>query len=182
MFNGKILVVVDMQNDFISGPLGSAAALTTILPVQEKIVKAQKEGTHIFVTMDTHTENYLDTLEGQKLPVEHCIQYTEGWELHPVINGALDGGSVVLKHTFGAMNLPKIIVQDLDIPGDEGKVKEIEICGLCTDICVMNNMAILRAAFPNAIIKVDHRACAGTSAAAHDAALLVMKSLQVDVI
>lgn len=185
MFNGKVLVVVDMQNDFISGALGSASALQTVIPVREKIAQAHKEGTPVFFTLDTHEDDYLKKLEGIKLPVPHCVYGTEGWQLHPVIHGVWNPAIdfQVCKTTFGSTDLPDEIVQQLDLPGHwDNEIAEIEVCGLCTDICVMANAVILRSAFPNTIIKVDSKACAGTSADAHNAALMTMKSLQIDVI
>lgn len=171
----KVLVVVDMQNDFISGSLGSSEAEKIVDVVCEKIRKANEENIPVFVTKDTHEGNYMYTLEGKKLPIEHCIRGTKGWQNDPRIDDVLKTHQIITKETFGAIALPSYIYSSYD-------VSEIEVCGLCTDICVINNVALLRTAFPDVPIIVDSRACAGTSIEAHNAALLVMKSLQVDVI
>lgn len=173
----KVLVVVDMQNDFISGSLGSPEAEKIVDVVCEKIRKANEDNIPIFVTKDTHGNNYMDTFEGKRLPIEHCIRDTEGWQNDPRIEATLKAHQVVIKGTFGAMTLPTYIHIC-----SQNDVSEIEVCGLCTDICVINNVALLRAAFPDIPIIVDSKACAGTSIEAHNAALLVMKSLQIDVI
>ena len=183
----KVLVVIDMQNDFITGSLGSPAAQSIVPIVCEKIDKARKDpNTLIVVTRDTHSERYLETLEGIKLPVKHCIEDTEGWNLNSEVADHL--GSFVendyvglIKDTFGANDIGDVIRYNANLSYWQ-EISEIEVCGLCTDICVISNVAILRAAFPNAIIKVDSKACAGTSIEAHEAALTVMRSIQVDVI
>lgn len=182
----KALVIVDMQNDFITGSLGSVQALCTVEPILEKIKEAQAADIPIFVTRDTHDENYLhNTLEGSKLPVPHCIQDSDGWQIHPVLRAQLNKGFcfMVNKPTFGSELLVRSIKDIFGITDyNDRKMDEIEVCGLCTDICVITNVALLRTAFPNAIIKVDSKACAGTSMDAHNAALTVMRSIQVDVI
>lgn len=179
----KVLVVIDMQNDFITGSLGSPAAQGIVPIVCEKIDKARKDpNTLIVATQDTHSKRYLETLEGIKLPVEHCIEETEGWELNSKVADHLNTDYFrLLKDTFGATNIGEVIRYHTDLNYWQ-EVSEIEMCGLCTDICVISNVAILRAEFPNAIIKVDSKACAGTSTEAHEAALTVMRSIQVDVI
>lgn len=181
----KVLVVVDMQNDFITGSLGSDMALTTVIPVLEKIKKAQKNGDAIIVTKDTHTNSYADTLEGKKLPVEHCIYDTEGWAIHPVIRAQLEKKDFleIKKPTFGIFDIKEYVKMALwEKDFKEEDLDEIEVCGLCTDICVISNVTILRAAYPNVPITVDSTACAGTSINAHQAALTVMRSIQIDVI
>lgn len=182
----KALVIVDMQNDFITGSLGSVQALCTVEHVLEKIKVAQDADIPIFVTRDTHDKNYLHhTLEGTKLPIVHCVKDSNGWEIHPVLKAQLNKGFcfIVDKPTFGAENLATDIKDICGITDyGDNEMDEIEVCGLCTDICVITNVALLRTAFPNAIIKVDSKACAGTSMDAHNAALTVMRSIQVDVI
>ena len=167
----KFLIVVDMQVDFITGSLGSKLAEAIVPNVVEKV--KNYDGTVIF-TRDTHFADYLSTQEGSKLPVEHCIKDTAGWEicneLKPFVNKVVD------KITFGSVDLPEII----KAYGE--KIEEIELCGLCTDICVISNAMILKAAFPEAKIKVDKNCCAGVSVESHNTALNAMKSVQIDVV
>ena len=166
----KCLIVVDMQNDFITGSLGSELA-TAILPYVAEKVKAF-DGRVIF-TRDTHEEDYLRTQEGQKLPVKHCIRNTAGWqicdELLPYAETVID------KITFGSVELPALL------ESFDGEVEEIELCGLCTDICVISNAMILKAAFPEAKITVDAAACAGVTMESHNTALQAMKAVQIEV-
>ena len=186
----KILVVVDMQNDFITGSLGSEYAEKVVLPrVTEKVIK---HGDYVVFTMDTHWKNstlginYLNTFEGKNLPVEHCIVGTEGYDVaQPLKNWYVSTGwkhkELVHKETFGSVDLlPKTIKKFIGKTSHEDV--EIEIVGLCTDICVVSNALILRAKFPNIKITCDASCCGGTSWPAHDAALRVMKSCQIDVI
>lgn len=167
----KVLVVVDMQKDFVTGALGSEEARKIIPNIKEKMEKYKENKDKILFTMDTHNEDYLETLEGKYLPVRHCIKNTDGWHIIP----ELDDEKVpkIWKYTFGYMNW------DLFIPED---VEEIELCGVCTDICVVSNALILRAMFPNTKITVDAKACAGVTPEKHEDALSVMKSCQIDVI
>lgn len=174
----KILVVVDMQNDFIDKALGTKEAISIVGNVVEKI-KENKDN-FIFATYDTHKENYLETLEGKKLPIEHCIYKTNGWEFNKDIEAALESCENVdriLKTTFGYMSWENRIRALVNL----GDIEEIEICGLCTDICVVSNALILRAIFPNVVIKVDSRCCAGVTPESHEAALTTMKMCQIDV-
>lgn len=175
----KILVVVDMQKDFVDGSLGSKEAVSIIPNVVEKI-KAYKDEL-VFATYDTHKENYLDTFEGKNLPVKHCIHKTVGWELNKdVENALLECREVdkVLKTTFGYSNWESRIRMLTRL----SEVTQIELCGLCTDICVISNALILRALFPNTPIVVDSSCCAGVTVDKHNAALEVMRSCQIDVI
>ena len=167
----KILVVVDMQKDFVDGALGSIDAAAIVDNVVNKINAFDGE---IFVTFDTHFENYMETSEGRNLPVPHCIKGTDGWALDKKVEKALDGKEYtkVEKLTFGSVDLPRLI-------GDGEK--EIELIGLCTDICVVSNALILKASFPECEIKVDSLCCAGVTPAAHNAALMTMKSCQIKV-
>jgi len=167
----KFLIVVDMQVDFISGSLGSAHAAAIVPNVVEK-VKAF-DGKVIF-TRDTHFEDYFQTQEGKKLPVLHCVKDTDGWqvcdELKPFVNTVVD------KVTFGSVDLPKILM-DCGEP-----IEEIALCGLCTDICVISNAMILKAAFPDVRITVDAKCCAGVTMESHQTALDAMKAVQIEVI
>lgn len=166
----KFLIVVDMQNDFITGSLGSKAAEEIVPKVVEKAKSFDGE---VIFTRDTHSKDYMQTQEGKKLPIEHCIKGTTGRkicdELEPYV------GKVVDKNTFGSLELPRII-ESYGEPVDI-----IELCGLCTDICVISNAMILKAAFPEAIIKVDSSCCAGVSAESHNTALKSMKSVQIEI-
>lgn len=173
----KILVVVDMQNDFIDGSLGTEEARNIVEPVCEKIIEF---GGQIFVTQDTHSDNYLETLEGRHLPVEHCIANTEGWLINSFIRNALKSKNYAFieKEIFGSMKLVDQIAKILD----KGAKGSIEIVGLCSDICVVSNALMLRSAFPNTEITVDASCCAGVTPDKHKAAMEVMKSCQINVI
>ena len=171
----KILVVVDMQNDFIDGSLGTEEARNIVEPVCEKIIEF---GGQIFVTQDTHSDNYLETLEGRHLPVEHCIANTEGWLINSFIRNALKSKNYAFieKEIFGSMKLVDQIAKILD----KGVNGSIEIGGLCSDICVVSNALMLRSAFPNTEITVDASCCAGVTPDKHKAAMEVMKSCQIN--
>ena len=166
----KYLIVVDMQNDFTVGTLGSPHAAAIIPNVVEK-VKAFS-GKVIF-TRDTHGTDYLQTQEGKKLPVVHCVKDTNGWqicdELIPYVDTTVD------KVTFGSVQLPHLL-RSLGEP-----IEEIELCGLCTDICVISNAMILKAAFPEVAIRVDASCCAGVTTESHNTALNAMKAVQIEV-
>lgn len=167
----KILIVVDMQNDFVYGSLGSEAAQAIVPKVVEKVKNWNEK---ILFTQDTHFEDYFKTLEGEKLPVEHCIKNTEGWEIIDELRQYITNFyQVVLKRTFGYEGWDALFLSKDD---------EIEIVGLCTDICVVSNALALRMFYPNTKITVDASCCAGTSAEAHNAALQVMKSCQIDIV
>jgi nicotinamidase-related amidase len=167
------LIVVDMQTDFVDGALGTAEAVAILPRVAEKIRAFDGD---IFVTYDTHFENYLDTAEGRQLPVPHCMRDTAGWELHPAVAAALEGRAYtpVEKVTFGSVDLPHLIRQAaVDEPFS------IELIGLCTDICVVSNALLLKANFPEMDIAVDATCCAGVTPATHQAALDTMRCCQI---
>lgn len=172
----KFLVVVDMQKDFVDGALGSKEACAIVPAAAEKIKGFDGE---IFVTYDTHFDGYLDTAEGKKLPVPHCIKDTDGWQLNKDIAAALDGKNYtpVEKYTFGSVKLPELIKNAAG-----GDSFEIELIGLCTDICVVSNALLLKAAFPEAPIAVDPACCAGVTPDKHEAALETMRSCQIDIL
>lgn len=183
----KILCIIDCQNDFVTGALGSPEAQAIIPYVCEKIKGLYNDTDYIITTFDTHYDNYLSTLEGQKLPVAHCIYGTDGWNLNREIKDTMENclwlANIVKKETFGAIKeLPLNVKMIATSKADSLDNVEIEICGLCTDICVISNALILRAAFPNMKITCDAKACAGTSVEAHEAALKVMESCQIEVI
>lgn len=182
----KILVVVDMQNDFITGSLGSPLTQVVVPNVVKKCQEYKNNGDIIFFTRDTHFEDYLITLEGKKLPVEHCIKGTKGWNIIPELSEFIDNEKVIIdKMTFGDTYIDEEIFSYLIEYTDDFFFDtdfELEIVGVCTDICVVSNTLILRAYNPNTKITVDASCCAGTSVEAHQAALTVMKSCQIDVI
>lgn len=172
----KYLVVVDMQKDFVDGALGTKEACAIVPAAVEKIKGFDSE---IFATFDTHFDNYMETAEGKKLPVPHCIKGTDGWRLDKYIAAALAEKSFtqVEKYTFGSVKLPEMIKKAAG--GDEFTV---ELIGLCTDICVISNALLLKASFPEAPIAVDARCCAGVTPEKHNAAIEIMKSCQIDII
>ena len=172
----NILIVVDVQNDFVDGSLGTKEAVSIIPNVCSKIKNFEGD---IYVTKDTHFDNYLNTSEGKKLPIEHCVKERDGWQLNEYVERALSDKeyTIIEKNSFGSLELPDIIRQkysNLDF--------QIEIVGLCTDICVVSNALILKANFPENEIKVDASCCAGVTVKSHNASLLTMKMCQIDVI
>ena len=163
----RTLIVIDMQKDFIDGALGTPEAQTIVPAVREKISTYRKRGDEIIFTRDTHGPDYLSTPEGRKLPVEHCLKGTPGWELAP---GLWEPGEKIIdKPTFGYTGW-----------GDM-EFERSELVGLCTDICVVSNGLILKAMFPEAEITVDPACCAGVTPESHQAALLTMKMCQIQV-
>ena len=170
----RILVVIDMQNDFIDGALGTPEAVEIVPNVRAKIRQYAPED--IFVTMDTHEADYLTTQEGQNLPVEHCIRGSKGWEIRGDLAVLLKGASIYEKSTFGSMKL----AEDLRAIADKEDI-ELELAGLCTDICVVSNALLLKAAMPEVRISVDPACCAGVTPEKHEAALETMRSCQIHV-
>ncbi len=170
----KILVVVDMQNDFIDGALGTKEAVGIVDAAAEKIRGFEGK---IFVTLDTHTHHYLDTAEGRKLPVPHCIRMTNGWLLNETILDALSETEYTLieKDTFGSVRLAEEICR---LNEEE---LSVEFIGLCTDICVVSNALLVKAFVPEAEILVDTRCCAGVTPQTHEAAIETMKMCQINV-
>jgi nicotinamidase-related amidase len=168
----KVLIVIDMQNDFIDGALGTPEAKAIVPNVKKKIEEYNARGDEIIFTRDTHFENYFETNEGKHLPVEHCIDGTHGWE----ISAELDcvGCPLVDKFTFGYS------FWDLYFKFED--IDEIMLVGLCTDICVVSNALILKAMFPEIDIAVDASCCAGVTPESHKAALTTMKMCQINVI
>jgi nicotinamidase-related amidase len=179
----KILIVVDAQNDFIDGALANNEAQDRVPNIVQKI--EEFDGDAIFYTLDTHDETYLNTKEGEHLPIMHCIRSTEGWELNYDVAAAIEGAvnrniliNVVEKYTFGSLALPVLVKR---VVGEEDF--EIQIVGFCTDICVIANALILKTSYYNqGEIYVDASCCAGTTVEAHNAALAVMESCQINVI
>ena len=170
----KILVVVDMQNEFIDGALGTPEAVAIVENVKTKI--RGYDPADVFVTMDTHGPDYLNTQEGRNLPVEHCIKGSVGWLVRRDIAEILDGAKVYEKPTFGSTALAKDIAE---IAAKEDI--EIEVIGLCTDICVVSNALLLKASMPEVTISVDPKCCAGVTPGSHEAALKTMQMCQIKI-
>lgn len=176
-----ILVVVDMQNDFVSGALGTAEAREIVPYVVGRVVEGLNQGEEILFTKDTHQENYMDTQEGRRLPVPHCVRGTEGWEIieqlreyarHPID-----------KPTFGSRELGALLKardEDLRKQGKPG-VEKVTLIGLCTDICVISNALLVKAFLPEAEIAVDAACCAGVTPESHKNALAAMRVCQITV-
>lgn len=173
----KILIVVDMQNDFVDGALGTKEAQAIVDGVADKIAGF---GGRIFATLDTHEQNYLETAEGRKLPVPHCIRGTEGWRINGKVLAALEGRGYEAfeKNTFGSLKLAEAVGE---IAEKEKSEVTLELVGLCTDICVVSNALLLKAYFPELEIAVDSRCCAGVTPRSHEAALETMRMCQIDV-
>lgn len=171
----KILIVIDMQNDFIDGSLGTPEAVSVVEKVKEKIKTYPVSD--VIATMDTHEADYLQTQEGRKLPVEHCIRGTKGWEIRGDIAELLTGAKIYEKPSFGC----PLMAEDLRDVSEREEI-EIELVGLCTDICVVSNALLLKAAMPEVRISVDSSCCAGVTPALHEAALLTMGSCQIEII
>ena len=169
----KALVIIDYQNDFVCGALGFAGAELLEPLIVEKIARAREEGRRVIFTLDTHGADYLDSAEGKKLPVPHCIKGTTGHELYGEVAKRVNAEDVVFeKPTFGSPELAEYL--------RENAFEEVEFCGLVTDICVVSNVVLAKAALPESRIVVDRMATASFDEEKHKAALEVMKSVQVD--
>ena len=180
----KVLVVVDMQNDFISGSLGTPEAQAIVDNVVRKIDTF--DGDMICTTQDSHGDNYLDTQEGRLLPVKHCKLYTDGWNIHPYVDAALlrrtGKGEMIsqgfMKTSFGSPEMGNY----LRLMDAQERITEVVLIGLCTDICVISNALLLKAFLPEATITVDASCCAGVTPESHQRALDTMKVCQVNVV
>ena len=182
----KYVIVIDMQNDFISKALGSEKAQIAAKNAEIQLNSYKDENTRLIYTLDTHYTDYLNTLEGKNLPVEHCIKDTEGWKLVPEVtnhniklaedcapylyNGAIE------KNTFGSIDLINYLSEH------EEDIDSIDVFGVCTDICVVSNVMLIKAAFPEIEINVIEKCCAGVTPERHDAAIAVMESCQINII
>lgn len=182
----KVLVVVDMQNDFISGSLGTEEAKAIVPNVVEKIKDYTFNDNLVLFTKDTHYDDYLETQEGKNLPIKHCIQDTWGWKIEPSVRNAWKENHKVVadtynlrntfyKTTFGSVELAEYIKKNFEY------IDEIEFCGLVTEICVISNIVLVKAYCPGIKIRVDAKCCAGATPKRHREALSVMESIQVDV-
>jgi nicotinamidase-related amidase len=175
----KILIVVDMQTDFIDGALGTPEAQTIVPNVIKKVEQYREdENGFILYTADTHGKNYLDTQEGKKLPVPHCIHPSKGWMIPEDIY--VPNSPIVMKYTFGAESLPCYLRAIERQVGSD--IESIEFIGLCTDICVISNVMIAKSCYPEVSIIVDSSCCAGVTPASHKNALEAMKMCQIEVI
>lgn len=175
----NILLIIDMQNDFITGSLGSERATEIIPNVAKTISLATINGSKIIFTRDTHNKDtYLDTNEGKHLPVLHCVKDSFGWNIPTELTSLVDEPIFIDKTTFGYNNWKNVISSDTD----DGSDLNITIVGLCTDICVISNALILKATFPEAKISVIENCCAGVSTESHNAAITAMKSCQINII
>lgn len=171
----KMLVVIDMQNDFVDGALGTKEAQAIVPAVVDKIRSYPADC--VWATRDTHQSDYLQTQEGRNLPVEHCIEGSVGWQLCPAVAEALpEGARIFDKPTFGSVELAQALYE---LAESEPDTLEIEFVGLCTDICVVSNALLAKATMPEVTICVDPTCCAGVSPAAHEAALATMRSCQI---
>ena len=164
----KTLIVVDMQNDFIDMALGTPEAVAILPAVKARIDAYAAAGHEILYTRDTHEENYLDTPEGKKLPVKHCIRGTRGWQIAEGLYR--EGCRIIDKPNFGWPHW------------QEEALEDVELIGLCTDICVVSNALIIKATFPEASVKVNSACCAGVTPESHTAALMTMKMCQIDIL
>ena len=168
----KILIVVDMQNDFITGNLGTPEATGIVENVKKKIMSYRPSD--VYATMDTHSPEYLSTQEGKFLPVEHCIKGTVGWEFPEELKDLLQSANIYEKPSFGYAQL----AEDLQALSEKEEI-EIEIVGVCTDICVISNALMLKSFMPEVRISLDSSCCAGVTPELHRAALETMKSCQI---
>lgn len=170
----KILLVIDMQNDFINGALGTSEAEAIVDRVAEEIRKYPTGD--VIATRDTHTEDYLNPQEGRKLPVVHCVKGTLGWELHPEISAALKNADIINKPTFGS----RVLAEKLSALAELDDL-EITLIGLCTDICVVSNALLMKAFLPETPIRVLADCCAGVTPENHQAALDTMRMCQIEI-
>ncbi len=163
----KTLIVIDMQRDFINGSLGTREAEAIVARVKEKIAQYQRDGDEIIFTRDTHQDNYLTTNEGRHLPVVHCVEGTDGWQIADCLE--VPGAIYINKPAFGFTGWKEYALED------------VELIGLCTDICVVSNALIIKALYPEIRVRVDASCCAGVTPETHQAALATMKMCQVEI-
>lgn len=195
----KVLIVVDMQNDFVDGALGTPEAQAIVPKVADYIREHADKDTILLVTKDTHNVDYMDTLEGKNLPVAHCIKNTHGWELAPAIQEVIYDtrdkyhgfdsyfpyftDHIVTKPTFGSMDIQNLLFVIDDMTGTQpGEVAEITLMGLCTGICVLSNAILCKATLPNVPVRVVADCCACVTPASHQTALDAMKLCQIEII
>lgn len=167
----QLLLVIDMQNDFIDGVLGSKEAMSIVPRVKEKIENFCGK---VLFTRDTHMENYMETQEGKKLPMPHCMKYTKGWEIHPELE-VFRKEEAIDKPTFGS----DVLALRMKKENKEEKIDRITLIGVCTDICVISNAMLLKTFLPETEIVVDASCCAGVTPESHKTALQAMKACQI---
>jgi len=172
-----VLIVVDMQNDFVSGALGTKEAVEIVPYVVGRVVDGVNRGETILFTRDTHEEAYMETQEGRNLPVPHCIRGSEGWEIIPQLTEYTQGRLVIDKPTFGSAVLGELLTK-MD---QENAIEKITLIGLCTDICVISNAMLAKAFLPEVEIVIDAACCAGVTPASHQNALEAMKVCHIKV-
>lgn len=173
----EVLIVVDMQNDFVSGALGTQEAVDIVPYVVGRVVDGVNRGEHILFTRDTHEENYPETQEGRNLPASHCVRGTEGWEIIPQLTEYTMGRTIVDKPTFGSAELGARLTE----LNETETIKRITLIGLCTDICVISNAMLVKAFLPEVPVAVDAQCCAGVTPESHANALSAMKVCQITV-
>lgn len=195
----NVFIVVDMQNDFVDGALGTPEAQAIVNKVADQIRARANKDTILLVTKDTHNTDYMETLEGKNLPVAHCIKDTHGWELAPAIQEAIYDtrdkyfgfdsyfpyvtDHIVCKPTFGSMDIQNLLFVIDDMTGMQpGELGEITLCGLCTGICVLSNAILCKATMPEVPVKVIEDCCACVTPASHKTALEAMKLCQIEII
>lgn len=171
------LIVVDMQNDFVSGALGTREAVDAVPHVVGRVADGLNRGETVVFTRDTHESGYLDTQEGKRLPVPHCIRGTEGWELVPQLTQYAAGRTVLDKPTFGCRALGELLAAE----NQRERIEKITLIGLCTDICVISNALLAKSFLPEAEVAVDAVCCAGVTPESHKNALLAMKMCQISI-
>ena len=172
------LIVVDMQEDFVRLALGTADAEAVLPKVTERVEKAIADGETVIFTRDTHYANYLETAEGKKLPVPHCIKGSEGWQIVRELREVAGKCKIIDKVTFGSPELAGY----LTLQNEKESIGKIELVGVCTDICVISNALIIKAALPETVVEVNATCCAGATGEGHENALAAMKVCQIDVI
>lgn len=172
-----ILIVVDMQKDFVDGSLGTAEAVAIVPAVAARLAAAEEAGETVIFTRDTHEADYLNTQEGKNLPVEHCIRGSEGWQIIPELRLFTQGKTVLDKPSFGSMELAALLRK----LHEQDPIGKITLVGLCTDICVISNALLAKASLPEVPIAVDAACCAGVTPQSHDNALAAMKMCQIAV-
>lgn len=174
----NVLVVVDMQKDFIGGPLSTPGSIANVQPVKERVLRGKELGETIIFLRDTHSENYMETQEGRRLPIIHAIEGTEGWNIVDELVPLTEGAILINKSTFGSV----LMGEKLRELNEKEPVEKITFVGIYTDMCVMNNVLLSKAFLTEAQIVVDASCCVGLSDEAHRNAVSAMKICQVDVI
>lgn len=174
----KLLIVVDMQHDFINGTLGTQEAENIVKKVVDKITEYEESDNTIIFTMDTHFKDYLDSLEGKNLPVIHCVKGTPGWQISDAITSSFDLGKyrIYEKNTFGSSTLAKDLLN-----GIYDTITSVEVVGICTDICVISNAMLVKTMLPEIPISVDASCCAGVTPTSHQTALNAMKMCHIEI-